>query len=319
MTKLKKILVTGASGYVGGQLCIYLTKNINYEVLGIGRHIKAYSFNFSFQDLTEEFSDEIYNFNPDIIVHCAAKSSPWGTYSDFFLNNVTATQNVVNFAKQIGAKLIHISTGAIYYEKKHQYKIKEASTPPIKKINHYAETKFIAEQIVVSQLKDYVILRPRAIFGEYDTVIFPRVMAAKKIPKPKQDIVLSDVLYIDNFNYYVEQSIINDVVGIFNINNQEEVCLHNFIEKLMSAMGRKMRTIQINSRLLFTIAKCFESTYRILNIQQEPPLTEFGVCVLLYSKTFDYTKAKKTFGTPPFNNEESIRKYSSWLIEKNII
>ena len=315
---VKKILVTGASGYLGGMLCNYLVDTQQYQVLGVARHSRDYKFDFISQDLTENFSVKLYEFEPDIIIHCAAKSTPWGDYKDFYKNNVIATQNIVNFAKKVGAKLIHISTGAIFYEMKHQYKIKEDSPFPNKRINHYAETKLGAEQIVMSQLSNYVILRPRAVFGENDTVIFPRVMAAKKIPQPKKQIVMSDVLYIDNLIFYVEQSIKLDVIGVYNINNQEEVCLHDFIQKLMTYLNRAIKTTYINESIILMAARGIEYAYRLFNIKKEPPITVFGVCVLLYSKTFDYTKAKNTFGNPPFNNEQSIRKYGLWLKKNNI-
>lgn len=315
---VKKILVTGASGYLGSMLCNHLVDTQKYQVLGVVRHSRDYKFDFLFQDLIEDFSAKLYEFEPEIIIHCAAKSTPWGDYKDFYQNNVIATQNVVNFAKKIGAKLIHISTGAIFYEMMHQYKIKEDSPFPTKRINHYAETKLIAEQIVMSQLSNYVILRPRAVFGENDTVIFPRIMAAKKIPQPKKQIVLSDVLYIDNLIFYVEQSMKLDVIGVYNINNQEEVCLHDFIQKLMTNLNRSIKTTYVNESIILIVARCVENVYRLFNIKKEPPITIFGVCVLLYSKTFDYTKAKNTFGNPPFNNEQSIRKYGLWLKKNNI-
>ncbi len=50
----------------------------------------------------------------DLIVHCAAKSSVWGSYDSFYKANVVATKNlleVINSEHQ----LIYISTANIYF------------------------------------------------------------------------------------------------------------------------------------------------------------------------------------------------------------
>jgi nucleoside-diphosphate-sugar epimerase len=59
--------------------------------------------------------------------------------------------------------------------------VKESDKLPEKMINSYAATKLLAEQLVLSQNNNNfqtIALRPRAIIGAEDTVIFPRVLEA---------------------------------------------------------------------------------------------------------------------------------------------
>ena len=48
--------------------------------------------------------------------------------------------------------------------------------------NYYAATKYEAEQIVLANYKEAIVtvLRPRAILGAGDTVVFPRLLRAHK-------------------------------------------------------------------------------------------------------------------------------------------
>lgn len=312
-----KILITGASGFIGGEFFKYLKENTTHKVLGLGRRECKYKDSYVVQDLLTPIKKEILDFKPEVIVHCAALSSPWGSENEYEKLNIKATENIINFANEVGAKLIHISTGAIFYKKENQYNIKEDEEPPKELINTYARTKLIAENLVKERSKNYVILRPRAVFGEHDTVIFPRIMKANKIPAPKKWVVKSDVLYIDNMNYYLIKSCEEKINGVFNINNQEEVNMHSFIEDILNKIEKPFNVIYINPRLLMVIAKLVENMYKMFNIKKEPILTEFGVCALCYSKTFDYTKTKKVFGSPPFDNDKSIKKYTAWLKKNN--
>lgn len=109
----------------------------------------------------------------DIVWHCAAKSSPWGSRASFYQANVVATEKLAKAAgKERVKRFIHISTPSIYFDFQSHHNIEESYRPK-KFVNHYAESKFIAEQRIGQILPDYpgttyIILRPRGIFGAHD-------------------------------------------------------------------------------------------------------------------------------------------------------
>jgi len=62
-------------------------------------------------DISEEI---VVDEHIDTIINCAANVKHYGSYTDFYQINVLGTQNMIALAKQKKAKLIHISTRAIF-------------------------------------------------------------------------------------------------------------------------------------------------------------------------------------------------------------
>ena len=91
----------------------------------------------------------------DTVWHCAAKSSPWGKYDDFYAANVHATEQLAQAAGQAGVQtFVHISTPSLYFDFQHHHNIAETFVPATF-ANHYAQTKWLAEQKVLQAASDH--------------------------------------------------------------------------------------------------------------------------------------------------------------------
>ncbi len=145
-----KILVTGASGYVGAKIYQDL-KDIGFEVVG------TYYTQKLFVDLVkcditnrDEVKQLFSAHKPDIVIHSAANPSNSSAEKDpKSANNlnVTATEYLVNESRKTNTKFIFISTFAAYNA-----------------TGVYGQSKLTAEKIV-SLLSKYIILRPSLIIG----------------------------------------------------------------------------------------------------------------------------------------------------------
>lgn len=309
-----RILVTGASGFVGSKFIEYALNNTGYVIMGIGRKkVIPTTYSYIQQDLCQPLSKEIEDFNPDVIVHCAALSSPWGTYEEFYKNNVEATKKIVDLALVNNARLVYISSSSVFYQDKDQLGITEETPKPNFFVNDYALTKYCGEMIVKERMKNYIILRPRAVFGPGDTVLFPRILKVGKIPYVKNKEVIGDLIYIDNLAYYILKSCQSDVVDEFNLTNNKPVNIHNFLEEVFQRLEIPYKKIELSIPLAIFFAKTLETTYKILKIKKEPPITTFGVGVFSYSKTFNIEKTLKQFGYPPYSNEEGLKSFIDWF------
>ena len=98
-----------------------------------------------------DFEQTKKNFQKaDVVFHCAALSSPWGKYEEFYKANIIATKNVLKAMELFDIKkIVHVSTPSIYFNFQDQFEIKEEFIPT-KFVNNYAKTKYEAEQLVLN-------------------------------------------------------------------------------------------------------------------------------------------------------------------------
>ncbi len=109
-----KIVVTGGSGFIGSHLIESLERNKKNQVGNFD--IKLHP-NHTLDD-PSAFRAVAVGIAPDVIVHLAGQVSPWeGEHNPFrdATVNVAGTVNVLMAAKEVGAKLIFASSGAVYF------------------------------------------------------------------------------------------------------------------------------------------------------------------------------------------------------------
>ena len=103
---MTKILLTGGTGFVGTAVTESLLA-LGHEVHTIGRSTPSfcdktkYRYHHTF-DLTKDDLPKSLMSGTEIFFHIAAKAGVWGSYSQFFSANVTATRKILTeFCKKI--------------------------------------------------------------------------------------------------------------------------------------------------------------------------------------------------------------------------
>ena len=310
----RQLLITGASGFVGGQLAARARESGDWTVHGVGRRQLRDSA-YTSADLTAPLD---LPFSPDVVVHAAARSSPWGSRREFLRQNVAATQHVIDFCLQHGRpKLIYISSSSVFYRDEHQFGLTEESPIGPAFVNTYAETKYLGEKLVEAYPGSWAILRPRAVFGPGDTVLFPRILKAAargRLPHFVTDgpPARGDLIYIDTLTEYVLRAASGPAMGSFNLTNNEPVVLMELLLEIFRALGLPAPTRRLPVRRALALAALLETVYRGLPFLGEPPITRFGVGVFAYSKTFDVSKTLATLGPPSVALTEGVRRFIAW-------
>ncbi len=151
----KSVLITGSRGFIGSHLKNTLEKR-NYEVHELKGDIR-------------EISN--YKNSVDIIFHLAAitKSIEFiENQSRCFDINISGTQAILNYCKKNNARLIFMSTSAVYKSPEVDTLINEDY--PLQPKNSYAISKYIAENLCKQYYDSFgfpiTILRIFNLYGE---------------------------------------------------------------------------------------------------------------------------------------------------------
>ncbi|MFQ6311117.1 NAD-dependent epimerase/dehydratase family protein [Lysobacter capsici] len=328
----QRIVVTGATGFLGGALVRHLLATRPWtQVVGLGRDLErgralqAQGIEFLAVDLTDEGAVHRALRGADTVVHSAALSSPWGRREAFVAANIDATDHVVTacIARQV-RRLVHISTPGIYHDGQPHRGIREDHRLPARAVNDYAATKLIAERRLFERCAiggvSALALRPRAIFGPGDSAILPRIAQALRSGRLRRigaDDCTVDLSYIDN--------VVDAVVlamdaswrlngRVYNISNGEPVAIWDVIDRLADALSLPRPHKRMPKPVALALASAVEAFYRRFKPDSEPPLLRYGIELLSVDMTLDITRARDELGyRPRVSMDEALNKTLSEL------
>lgn len=318
----KRVLITGSSGFVGGALGVWL-RRVGMTVVGLSRspprpgacdvHIR--------HDLTRPLPEAVEPC--DVVVHCAALASPWAAPQDYEAANIIALRNVLDWAKAKAVpRFVFISSSAVQYAFADQLNLAEDTPWPERPINLYAGSKRRGEAMVEASSLSWTIVRPRAVYGPGDTVVFPRILhAASKgvLPKLKRQdrqVPSISLLYIDNLCWFLERILDTGQHGIFNLADGQSMETPALLTMVLSRLGLPEPQLELGVGTAMALAGAFELSSRWLQRWREPPVTKFGVASLAYSKTIDTRKAVGLLGAPPVSLDDGLDAFLQWQAER---
>lgn len=135
---MKKLLITGSSGFLGSRLALYYKDK--YELL-LPTHSQL---NVSREEAVMAYMEQ---FQPDIVLHCAALSNTWYCEQhpdESHRVNVQGTVKIAKACKHIGAKLVFMSSDQVYNGTPVSGPLKEQDV--FQPVNVYGRHKLEAEQ-----------------------------------------------------------------------------------------------------------------------------------------------------------------------------
>lgn len=332
---MSRVLVTGATGFVGGHLAAAFG---DAEVTAVGRNrsrlreLQSDGLQVDQIDLgSPDAADRLSGHRPELIVHAAARSSPWGTAQEFQRANVDATSAVLTAATRAQAPVIYLSTPSVYMDRTNQLMVSEDDPLPSEFVNDYTATKHQGEVLVRDFVADTglpaAILRPQAIVGAGDTTLAPRflkIIDRGIMPLFDGGTAVLDMTSVHNVVAATEltaQSLIEgrlDDVTTLNVTNGEPRTVASLFEMIVDIRSNKMpdartpKRVSLPSGSCRTVAGLLEKL-SLATGSWEPPLTQYSVDSLAYDRTLDISRARETLGyTPEVHGiEEAIEGYFS--------
>jgi len=260
---MNRVLVTGAAGFIGSQLCDRLQKR-GLTVKGFdnfNNHLYTPSLkrdrmvHFDIDiwgcDLRDELKVEalLREFKPDTIVHLAAMAGvrdSLGKEKSYHQNNIDATQNLIDTCKKHlpDTRIVYASTSCVYAGSPVPW-VEGKETG--KQLNAYGYTKWANECQMQSSGLDTVGLRFFTVYGPWgrpDMALFDftkNILDEKEITVYNYGDMKRDFTYVEDILDGIEIVLDNTDIEsgeIFNIGRGEQVALMDFINEIEKNTGK---------------------------------------------------------------------------------
>ena len=329
---IMKIIITGGTGFLGSSLTHKLRTD-GHEVHTISRHplpsrdLEGHSFHHTF-DLTQEALPRSLLSKTDVFFHVAAKAGVWGKYSEFYDANVRATENIIAACQLSNIpRLIYTSTPSVVFSGNSINNGNESLQYGNSSLSAYAKTKSIAEQKVLRANEpgrfQTLALRPHLVWGKKDPHLLPRVISRHR--QGKLRIIGSgenqvDLTHIDNVTHAHVCAMVamqkNSNLGgkPYFIGQDEPILLWKWLNELFQLINLPPLTQKLSFRNAFLLGAALESTFKLLLIKKEPPMTRFVACQLAHDHWFSAQSAQDELGYYPIKNmKQALEDSIPWL------
>jgi nucleoside-diphosphate-sugar epimerase len=343
---MKGVLITGAAGFIGSHVCRYFCKR------GIPTrcYIKASSPDTYIQNLPiETIHGDITDLKTlshamkgiHTVIHVAALTKDWGSYSGFYASNVTGTLNVLLAGEMAGVKQ-YILTGSISsYGEENSTQVKD-ETYPYKahypyftdslfpcKMNYYRDTKALGTQKAVEYARQkhlsVTILEPAWVYGEreFNTCFYTYLKTIKnKVPFfPGSKKNKLHVVYIQDLARAYYLTYLKELKGVQRIiiGNRKSDLMQNILSIFCHEIGIN-KPGNLPKCLCYPLAYTLEWLYSISR-QNAPPLLTRGRVNMFYDNIeYSTTKAQHLLSfTNQYELEDGIRRTVRWYRQQHLI
>ena len=325
------ILITGATGFIGGHLARRLQTQERAHVRALVRSpqkaapLADLGIEIIPGDITDPDAVREAMRGADIVYHAAAWADEQGDRDAVWAVNVGGTQNMVDAAIEHQVRrFIHLSSCAVYGSLQ-QLDIDE-TTPPRMTGRIYHDSKVAAEEVVFRAYREHglpvVVARPSQVYGPGSPQFTIRVIQAVKAGK----VMLVDQgrhhfkpIYIDNLiDALVLCAVVDDAVGeALNITDGGPIPWRDFF----LAYGRMVGVTHFPSApypVAYAYAWAKEIISRITG--QRSSINREVVKTFRSHNSFSNAKARRILGwEPQVDFQEGMRRTEIWLRENGYI
>ncbi|MFL5578014.1 MAG: NAD-dependent epimerase/dehydratase family protein [Gemmatimonadaceae bacterium] len=307
-------LVTGATGLVGSHVVERLARD-GWRVRALVRDpraaarldwLAAAGVELRAGDVLDRASFAAAAAGADVVFHTAAAITPRGGWEAYRRPNVDGTANAIAAAAAAGARLLHLSSVAVYGpEARYGAARTDESTPlaPLPDGAHYARSKRESEALVLAAHGAGRVwataIRPSVIYGRRDRQFVPR--AARLLRTGLAPIVGAGastlaVVHAANVADAAVLAATTDAAGgrAYNAANDFDVTVADFVRLAADGLGRRVRRVPVPEPL---------ARAGIVVVKHAAALLRGGSVGIMASSTFDFVTRDN-----PFSSERAKRE-----------
>lgn len=272
---MKKILITGFSGFVASYFLDYLYENhLDYEIIGmdirkpiydLNKYANAFPIQFYEIDLLDvaKLVSVFGSVKPDYVLHLAAYSSvaySWKHPEESFINNCNVFLNVVDMIKRFSpdCRILSVGSSEEYGNVKHEdlpvrenQELNPLSPYAVARVSQEQLSKLYADsfEVKIIMTRSFNHIGPR----QDDRFVIPsfikRIISIKNNGQKQGEIETGDLSIIRDFvdvrdvvDAYYKLLISGTVGGIYNVCSGKGIILKDAVRIIASEVGVDVKT-----------------------------------------------------------------------------
>ncbi len=320
------VLVTGASGLVGSHVVEALVARGESVRALVRAGSRAAVERLGAEAVVGDVSDPAA-WPPaargvGAIVHAAAIVQRRATWEQYVAVNVDGTRLAAEAARTTGARLVHVSSVAVYsgsaaYPRGAERRDEAFAFRPIAPLDYYGRSKRMAEDVLRATAErgalDATALRPTVIYGERDRLFTPRVVRAVRLafaPQLGNGTNRLSCVYAGNVAAAALAALDAPRRGFraYNVTGDGPPALsqREFFGAFAAALGRRYRPVPIPRPLARLVIGLFAA----------PRLARAAVAFLCGDNPYVDERARRELGwSPPTPAPQAIGRTAAWFLE----
>ncbi len=308
-------LITGASGLVGSHL-VELLHREGWTVRALVRDRRRAAW-LAAQGVALHEGDTM---NRDAFVraadgashvfHCAAAITPSGGWEAYRAPNIDGTRHAVEAAAHAGARLLHLSSVAVYGPDG-RYAL-DASTLqelqpllPIPDGAWYARSKRESELLVMDAHRAGTVwataVRPCVIYGPRDRQFVPRIASVLRwplVPRIGDGTATLAIVHARSVAEVAWRAVTHDIAGgrAYNVTNDPPLRVAEFYDAAQRGLGVHARWLPISGAVAQGALNGVGAALRALRVSGAALLNARSLDFLLQDNPFSSERAQRELG-----------------------
>ncbi len=323
----KKILITGANGFVGSAITKLALKK-KFKVNVLVRHdadiknleeVKS-KIKIFYGDLRDIESLESPISESDIIFHVAADYRLWARNpKELYDSNVRGTENICLVSNKLNKILVYTSSVATLGISEKAESNEDTEVNFKEMLGDYKKSKYLAESIVLRFIKKKklkaIIVNPSTPIGSGDIKPTPTGKIILDVLNGKMPAYVDTGLNLVHVDDVAEGHFLALRYGKFGekyILGGENLHFKDFLDLISKYGSRPKVKVRINPKALLPLAYINQFFFKFF-INKTPSLTVDGLKMSTKKMFFSSDKAKKKLRYRPRSVKNAIKDAVSWF------